>query len=102
MDDVEKFEKLDRGMFFINIFIQKIYECLFLYLFKKKNSQCLFLSLFKIKNKKLNVLDSWHMYCFILQVTFCVFHFSFVELVSDITFSLELDMLTPTPIEVDD
>ena len=49
----------------------KKYECLFLYLLKKKKILRLFLSL--LKKKKLNVLDSWHIYGFILQVTFWVF-----------------------------
>ena len=35
---------------------------------KKKKILRLFLSL--LKKKKLNVLDSWHIYCFIVQVTF--------------------------------
>ena len=48
----------------------KKYECLFLYLLKKKNTTTIS---FFIKKKKLNVLDSWHIYCFILQVTFCIF-----------------------------
>ena len=54
------------------------------------------------KKKKMNVLDSWHIYCFIVQVTFFFFfHFLFVEILSDDALTLELDMSTPTPIEVD-
>ena len=107
--------------------------------------------------KKLNVLDSWHIYCFIVHFAylflsllkktncpgflayllfyciFCMstsffifkkkkwmswilgifivllykwlffffFHFLFVEILSDDALTLELDMSTPTPIEVD-
>ena len=54
------------------------------------------------KKKKLNVLDSWHIYFFIIQVTFMFFfYFLFVELVSDVALTSELGMSTPTPIEVD-
>ena len=61
------------------------------------------ISFFIKKKKKLNVLNSWHMYCFVLQVTFFVFFiFLFVELVSDITFLSKLDLPTPTSIEVND
>ena len=57
-------------------------------LFVKKKKKTTSISFF-IKKKKLNVLDSWHIYGFILQVTFWVFiylffflHFLYVELVS--------------------
>ena len=54
------------------------------------------------KKKKLNVLDSWHIYCFIVQETFMFFfHFLFVELVNDAALTSKLGMSTPTPIEVD-
>ena len=57
----------------------------------------------KKKKKKLNVLDSWHIYCFYYTSDFYVFffHFLFVELVSDAALTLELGMSTRTPIEVD-
>ena len=58
---------------------------------KKKKILRLFLSL--LKKKKLNVLDSWHIYCFILQATFWVFFFFFtfffVELVSGAALTLK-------------
>ena len=60
---------------------------------------CLLLFLLK---KKLNVLNSWHIYCFIVQMTFMFFSFFlFLELVSDAALMSELGMSTPTPIEVD-
>ena len=34
MDDVKKFEKLNRGITIIFYFLKNIYECLFLYLLK--------------------------------------------------------------------
>ena len=77
----------------------------------------------------MNVLDSWHIYCFILHsaclllsllkkpkclgflaylLFYCTsdfyvffFHFLFLELVSDAALTSELGMSTPTPIEVD-
>ena len=36
---------------------------------------CMSTSFFIKKKKKLNVLDSWHIYCFIIQVTFMFFLF---------------------------
>ena len=52
--------------------------------------------------KKLNVLDSWHIYCFYNTSDFYVFfHFLFVELMSDVALTSKLGMSTPTPIEVD-
>ena len=59
-------------------------------------------SFFIKKKKKLNVLDSWHIYCFYYTSDFYVFfHFLFVELVSDVALTSKLGMSTPTPIEVD-
>ena len=57
----------------------------------------------KKKKKKINVLDSWHIYCFYYTSDFYVFffHFLFVELVSDVALTSKLGMPTPTPIEVD-
>ena len=85
---------------------------------KKKNTECLgflayllfycifymSISFFIIKKKKekMNVLNSWHIYCFIVQETFMFFfHFLLVELVSDAALTSKLGMSTPTPIEVD-
>ena len=45
----------------ISLFIEKNYACLFRSLLKKKR-----------KKKKLNVLDSWHIYCFIVYPA-CLF-----------------------------
>ena len=60
-------------------------------------------SFFIKKKKKLNVLDSWHIYCFYCTSDFYVFfHFLFVELMSDVALTLELGMSTLTLIEVDD
>ena len=56
----------------------------------------------KQNKTKQNVLDSRHIYCFIVQETFMFFfHFLFVELVSDAALTSKLGMSTPTPIEVD-
>ena len=66
--------------------------------------------------KKLNVLDSWHINCFIVHSAYLLFyctsdfyvffffffHFLFVELMSDAALISKLDMSTPTPIKVDD
>ena len=62
---------------------------------------CLLIFLLK---KNLNVLNFWHIYCFIVQMTFMFFFsffFFFLELVSDAALMSELGMSTPTPIEVD-
>ena len=57
----------------------------------------------KKKKEKMNVLNSWHIYCFIVQVTFIfLFHFLFVKLVTDVELTSELDISKPTPTKVDD
>ena len=48
---------------------------------------------------------SWILGIFIVLLykwLLCFFHFLYVELMSDAVLMLELDMSTPTPIEVDD
>ena len=64
---------------------------------------CMSTSFFILKKKK---WMSWILGIFIVLlykwIFFFFFHFLFVEILSDDALTLELDMSTPTPIEVDD